>query len=231
MAGFPFSREDLERLTEWDTPTICNALEIVAPERRAVGFTTARLVAADPALPPIVGLARTGTLRAKEPPRGRVAERAAWYEYVAAGDFPTIAVLQDLDDTPGFGAFWGEVNSTVHLALGVRGAVTNGSFRDLGALAPGFQILGGQIGPSHAHVHIVDFGGPVNVAGMNATHDDVIHADRHGAVVIPAEVVRRLPEAVALLTRREKIILEMSARPDFSPALLREAFKRAADIH
>jgi regulator of RNase E activity RraA len=231
MAELPFRREDLERLAEWDTPTICNALELIVPERRAVGFTTAPLVAADPSLPPIVGLARTGTIRAKEPPRGPVAERAAWYEYVAATTFPTIAVLQDLDDTPGFGAFWGEVNSNVHLALGVRGAITNGSFRDLGALAPGFQILGGMVGPSHAHVHIVDFGRPVNVAGMTVGPDDVVHADRHGAVVIPAEAVRRLPEAVMLLSRREKVILEMCSRPDFSPALLREAFKRAAEIH
>jgi regulator of RNase E activity RraA len=231
MAEFPFTRADLETLTQWDTPTICNGLELIVPERRAIGFTVEQMAVADERHKPIVGLARTGTLRAKEPPRGRVAERAAWYDYVAAGDLPTIAVLQDLDDRPGYGAFWGEVNSTIHQALGVLGCITNGSFRDLDALAPGFQIIGGRIGPSHAHVHIVDFGGPVNIFGMQAGHDDVIHADRHGAVVIPASAVTKLPAAIDLVSRREKVILDVCKEAGFSPAKLREALRRSGEIH
>ena len=231
MADFPFTRADLEKLAQWDTPTICNGLELIVPERRAIGFTVEPMAVADEKLPPIVGLARTGTLRAKEPPRGRVAERAAWYEYVAAGDLPTIALLQDLDDRPGYGAFWGEVNSTIHKALGVLGCVTNGSFRDLDALAPGFQIIGGRVGPSHAHVHLVDFGGPVNIFGMQAGHDDVIHAARHGAVVIPAAAVTQLPAAIDLVSRREKVILDVCRTADFSPAKLREALRRSGEIH
>ena len=78
MADFPFTRADLEKLAQWDTPTICNGLELIVPERRAIGFTVEPMAVADEKLPPIVGLARTGTLRAKEPPRGKVAERAAW---------------------------------------------------------------------------------------------------------------------------------------------------------
>ncbi len=231
MSGLAFDRADLEALAQWDTPTICNGLELVVPERRAIGFTVEPMVAADRSLKPIVGLARTGTLRAKEPPRGKVVDRTAWYEYVAAGDLPTIAVLQDLDDRPGYGAFWGEVNSTIHKALGVLGCVTSGSFRDLDMLAPGFQILGGRIGPSHAHVHLVDFGGPVNIFGMQAAHDDVIHADFHGAVVIPAEAVRKLPAAIDLVSRRERVILDMCAKPDFDAAKLKEALRRAGEIH
>ena len=231
MAERPYTLQDLQRLQDWDTPTICNGLEFVVPERRAIGFTVEPMVAADRSLKPIVGLARVGTLRAKEPPRGPVADRLDWYDYVAAADLPTVVVLQDLDDRPGYGAFWGEVHSTVHKALGALGCVTNGSFRDCDMLAPGFQILGGRIGPSHAHVHLVDFGGPVNVFGMNAAHDDVVHADFHGAVVIPAEAVRALPDAIALSARREKVILDLCAGPDFSPAKLREAVRRSGEIH
>jgi regulator of RNase E activity RraA len=231
MAERPFTRADLEMLAQWDVPTICNALEIVMPERRALGFTVEPMVAVDAKLPPIVGLARTGTIRAKEPPRGAVANRLDWYDYVAATDLPTVVVLQDTDHPPGFGAFWGEVQSAVHKALGVKGCVTNGSFRDLTAWAHGFQMIGGRVGPSHAHVHLVDFGKPVNVMGMQAAHDDVIHADYHGAVVIPAEAVKRLPAAVDLIARREKVILDICRSPDFSPAKLRDAIKRAGEIH
>ena len=231
MAERPFTQADLDVLKQWDTPTICNGLEITNPERRAIGFTVQPLVAIDPKLPPIVGLARVGMIRSKEPPRSKVTDRADWYAYVARVDLPTIAILQDVDDTPGYGAYWGEVQSTVHRALGAIGCVTNGSYRDIDAWAEGFQILGGSVCPSHAHVHMVDYGKPVNVHGMNVAHDDVIHADRHGAVVIPADAVTKLPAAIDLIARREKVILDICRAPDFSVAKLRDALKRAGEIH
>ena len=231
MAARPFTRIDLEHLRRYDTPTICNGLEVVAPERRAIGFTVEPMVAADRRLPPIIGLARVGTLRAKEPPRGPTASRLDWYDYVAEADLPTVVVLQDLDDRPGYGAFWGEVHSAVHKALGAEGCVTNGSFRDCDMLAKDFQIIGGRIGPSHAHVHLVDFGKPVNMFGMQAGHDDIVHADYHGAVVIPADVVTKLVDAIELVSRRERVILDICADPEFTPAKLRDAVRRAGEIH
>jgi regulator of RNase E activity RraA len=230
-SAYPFTRADVDELRRWDTPTVCNGLEVIVPERRAIGFTVEPMAVLHPEAAPIVGLARTGTLRAKEPPRGSVADRLDWYDYVAEASLPTIVVLQDLDDRPGYGAFWGEVNTNVHLRLGAVGCVTNGSFRDLAASAREFQIIGGRVGPSHAHVHVVDFGGPVNVFGMQAAHDDVIHADCHGAVVIPADCVTKLPEAIDLIGRREKLILDLCASPNFTRAKLRDAIKRSREIH
>lgn len=226
-----FAAADLEVLQQWDTPTICNALEVLAPERRALGFTTEPMVCIDPAAPPMVGVARVGTIRAKEAPRGPVAHRLDWYDYVADADLPSIVVIQDLDDRPGFGSFWGEVHSTVHQSLGALGCVTNGSFRDLGDWATGFQMVGGRVGPSHAFVHLVDFGRAVNVFGMQVGHDDVVHADVHGAVVIPAELVKRVPEAIDLIARREAVILDVCRDPGFTPEKLRAAVARSGEIH
>ncbi len=231
MAERPFDRHDLETLKQWDTPTICNGLEILVPERRAIGFTVEPMVAVDRKFPPIVGLARTGMIRAKEAPRSKVVDRVDWYAYVEATELPTIAVLQDIDDRAGYGAYWGEVQTTIHKALRVLGCVTNGSFRDLDMLAPGFQIIGGRVGPSHAHVHMVDFGKPVDVFGMHAVHDDVIHADFHGAVVVPADCVKRLPAAIDLVSRREKVILDVCHAADFSFGKLRDALRRSGEIH
>jgi regulator of RNase E activity RraA len=150
---------------------------------------------------------------------------------VADADMPTIIVLQDLDDRPGYGAWWGEVHSAVHKALGALGCVTNGSYRDIDAWAHGFQIIGGRVGPSHAHVHMVDFGKPVNVFGMQVGHDDVVHADLHGAVVVPAEAVKKLPAAIELISRREKVILDVCRDPGFTVAKLRDAIRRSGEIH
>ena len=225
----------LDALRAWDTPTICNALELVAPHRRATGFTVEHLHCLDPSLKPMVGFARTGTIRAVEPsqlPGDAVkAARAAYYEYVVSPPGPTVVVLQDLDPNPGFGAFWGEVNTAVHKGLGALGCVTNGSMRDIDDCAPGFQLLAGKVGPSHAHVHIVDFGGQVNVAGMTAADGDIVHADRHGAVVVPREAVAKIPAAVDLLTRREAVILGVARGDGFDIDVLKRAIADSAEIH
>ncbi|MCY3856401.1 MAG: RraA family protein [Rhodospirillales bacterium] len=227
--------QDLERLAAWDTPTICNALEMVVPDRRATGFTVRPMVCADPDLKPIVGWARTATIRCSVPSEAPADQqqrgRIAYYEYVADGARPAIAVIQDIDPEPGFGAFWGEVNTAVHKGLGVQGVVTNGSIRDLDACAPGFQLLAGMVGPSHAYVHVLETGCPVDVYGMRVEHDAIIHADRHGAVVIPQAAVKELPAAVDLLTRREAVILECARQPEFDIARLRRAMADARDIH
>ena len=111
------------------------------------------------------------------------------------------------------------------------GCVTNGSFRDIDMLAPGFQIVGGRIGPSHAHVHMTQMKCDVNIFGMLARHDDVIHADVHGAVVIPAEAVRALPKAIDLVTRREKVILDRARAPGFTSRDMRAALSQSREIH
>jgi len=229
------TREDLARLTQWDTPTICNALEEIVPERRGHGFTTEPLVPLDFDLAPICGYARTATIRAAEPSGETAAEmaakRAAYYEYVGAAPNPTVVVIQDLDPRPGIGAFWGEVQTTVHKGLGVAGAVTNGSFRDLKDSARGFNLLGGKVGPSHAFVHLVDIDCQVTVFGLTVRTNDIVHADHHGAVMVPADAVTKIPDAVDLISRREAKILDAARAPEFNAEKLKAATGAARDIH
>lgn len=229
-------RQSLEALRAFDTPTICNALEIVVPARRAIGFTRRPLVAAFPEMKPVVGFARTATIRSREPhPRDRETNtrlRLAYYEHIAAEPLPSIAVIQDIDAPDiGFGAFWGEVQTHVHKGLGCAGVVTDGSVRDLDAMASDFFVLAGSIMPSHAYVHLVDIGGTVSVAGMVVSANDVIHADRHGAVVIPADAVAKVPAAVDLLARREAVLIEASKQPGFSVERVRQALREQDEIH
>lgn len=227
--------EDLKVLTQWDTPTICNALEEIMPERRNNGFTTEQLVPLDPALPPICGFARTALIRAAEPSSDTVEQAAAkrlpYYEYVAAEPAPTIVVIQDVDPRPGIGAFWGEVHTHVHKGLGALGAVTNGSIRDISDSVRGFNLLGGKIGPSHAYVHVVDFDCQATVYGLTVSTNDIVHADLHGAVMIPAEAVRKIPAMVDLQQRKEAKILDAAKSPDFNFEKLKAAIGAAKEIH
>jgi len=225
----------LTALGEYDTPTICNALEVARPERRAFGFTVSTLIAPFPELKPMVGYARTALIRSARPPAGPApevrAQRMAYYRYVADGQRPMISLIQDVDDTPGLGSFWGEVNSAIHKACGCLGVVTNGAIRDLDAIAPGFNMLAGTVVPSHIWAHLVDFGCQVNIHGMVAQHDDLIHADRHGAVVVPADSVDDVLDAADLVTRKEAPILACARGDDFTLDALEAAFGEADDIH
>ena len=214
------NESDLEFLRSIDTPTVCNLVEIVLPERRGHGYTVKHLHCPFPDLPPIVGFARTVTFKAKDAvplgQAGYMQKRLDYLDYVARPPRPSIMVMEDLDgEHVGYGAFWGEVQSNVHKALGCLGVVTNGSIRDIPAIAPGFQMLAGSIVPSHAYVHVVDFEIGVTVHGMAVKSDDLIHADRHGAIVVPVEKISDMRSALELLLAREaKIIAAARAGGD-----------------
>jgi regulator of RNase E activity RraA len=225
----------LKALGQLDTPTICNALEIVAPQRRGFGYTTRPFVCARPQLPPIVGYARTATIRAMHPSERSAADlreqRLAYYRYVSEGPRPSLMVIEDLDPLPGYGAWWGEVNTNLHKGLGCLGVVTSGCIRDLPLCAEGFQLLAGSVNPSHAYVHLESIDKPVTVHGMTVQPGDLIHADQHGAVVVPFTVARQVPEAAAQIGRREQHLIAASQRPDFDFAMLARALRESDEIH
>jgi len=221
-----------DHLRKFDTPTICNALEIVRGERFTTGFTRQRLLAAFPTLPPIVGYARTARLRCSVPFDAATRKRnlLGYYEYVARPLRPSIAVIEDIDSLPGLGAFWGEVNSTVHWGLGCHGVITNGSMRDLDAMCPQFQCLAATLSPSHVSAQVVEFGAPVEVLGMAVSDRNIVHADRHGAVIFTIEEAGQLPAAIDLMIRREQVILMAARKPGFDVAAMREAMQASEKI-
>ena len=225
----------LEALRALDTPTVCNALELVAPKRRGYGYTVDPLFCARPQLGSMVGFARTATIRAMHPSDLAGAEahamRDAYFAYVDEGAKPSVMVIQDLDgESRGYGSFWSEVSSNIHSGLGCIGVVTDGSVRDLPDVAAGFQMLADRVGPSHAFVHPVGFGTPVTVAGMRVQDGDLIHADQHGAVVIPASAARDVPDAAVKIARREAVIIAAAKAPDFNAERLRKAWADAAEL-
>jgi regulator of RNase E activity RraA len=192
-----------------DTPTVCNLMEIVAPERRGSFYTVKHLHCPFPDLPPMVGFAKTVTMRARDKVSGAsyMAKRMDYLDYVAAAPQPCIAVIEDLDDPAGYGAFWGEVQSNVHKALGCLGTITNGSIRDIPQIPDGFQMLAGSLSPSHAYVHVAEFGVPVTIHGMAVKSGDLIHADRHGAIVVPVDTIDGMKDAADKLAATEARII------------------------
>ncbi len=213
------NQELLTLLQQVDTPTVCNAIEVAQGKRGFDQFTRGTMQASYPQAPAIVGYARTAKVSALRPSDDPVdevkARRMAYYKHMAEGARPSIAVVEDVDFPDCVGAFWGEINTTVHRGFGVKGALTNGVMRDLGDLPSGFPVIAGSIGPSHAFVHVTEIGVPVNVFGLAVQDGDLLHADRHGALVIPDDVIDHLFDAINKLMANEKLVLEPARSDEF----------------
>lgn len=208
----------LDLLRRIDTPTVCNAIEVVQGKRGFDAFTRGTMQCSDVSQP-IVGYAVTAQIAAltppSDPPEVIRARRMAYYKAMHDAPKPSVAVIEDLDFPDCIGAYWGEVNTTIHKGFGMSGALTNGVMRDLGDLPPGFPVIAGSVGPSHGFVHVRSLGGPVTVFGLRIAQGDLIHADRHGAVVIPPSVLPDLQSGIEKLLATEKLILDPARMPGF----------------
>ncbi|SLN19382.1 hypothetical protein ROJ8625_00667 [Roseivivax jejudonensis] len=211
--------ELLELLRSVDTPTVCNAIEVAEGRRGFDRFTRGTLLSSAPEAGAIVGRARTAQIAAATPPAEPADEvrtrRMAYYRYMAEADGPALAVIEDLDGAEAVGAFWGEINTCVHKGFGLGGVLTNGVMRDLGDMADGFPVLAGSIGPSHAFVHVRAIDVPVTVFGLAVEPGEWVHADRHGAVVIPDAVIPTLGAAIEKMRATEAIVLDAARAPGF----------------
>ena len=218
----------LNVLRSVDTPTVCNAIEAAQGKRGFNNFTKATMVASAPEEKSVVGYALTAKIAATSAPEEPVEilkeRRMAYYKYMAEGQRPSVAVIEDCDFPNCVGAFWGEINTTVHKGFGVSGVVTNGVVRDLGDLPTGFPVIAGSIGPSHAFVHVREFGKPVSVFGLEVEEGDLVHADRHGALVIPSLVIPSLQHAIEKLIATERLVLDPASKPDFDFEAFAEAW-------
>jgi len=213
------NQELLDLLRKVDTPTVCNAIEVVEGKRGFDRFTRGTVLMSDPTAGAIVGVARTAKIAAalpsEQPPEVIRARRMDYYRHMATGPRPALAVVEDVDGENAVGAYWGEINTTVHKGFGLSGALTNGVMRDLGDLPAGFPVIAGSVGPSHAFVHVREIGTPVTVFGLEIRDGEMVHADRHGALVIPADYLGALDDAIARMMGTERIVLDAARAEGF----------------
>ncbi|MCV6594532.1 MAG: RraA family protein [Silicimonas sp.] len=211
-----------------DTPSVCNAIEVVEGKRGFDRFTRGTMLASAPEAGALVGRAATAKISAlapsEEPPEVIRARRMAYYRHMADSARPGIAVVEDVDGAAAIGAYWGEINTNVHKGFGLAGALTNGVMRDLGDLAEGFPVIAGSIGPSHGFVHVTEIATPVTIFGLTIADGEMVHADRHGALVIPEGYLGELAGAIAKMQATEEIVLSAARAPGFDFAAFEAAW-------
>ena len=226
-----FIQDDLLKLLRSvDTPTVCNAIEVAQGRRGFDRFTRGTMQHSKPGDLAIVGRARTAKISGLRPSKDPVEvvreRRLEYFRSMAEGDGPTAAIVEDIDYPNCIAGWWGEVHVAVHKGLGLAGAVTNGVMRDLDVMDEGFPVVAGSIGPSHGFVHVVEIGTPVNIMGMIVAQNELIHADRHGALVVPEDAIPKLREAIIHVLDCEAIVLWPARQPGFDINLLEEAWAR-----
>ena len=222
--------KQLSKLIKFDTPTICNGLELIDSKFKLRGYSKEKFFCLNPNIKPIVGYAKTAKISSvKHNIKTKSSSRVDYYEYVNEGNFPKISVVHDRHKNP-IGSFWGEVNANIHKKLGCLGVITNGSVRDLDVIPKNFQFLSKTLSPSHAEVSLINFGKTVNVMGVDVKNNDLIHADVHGFVTFSDDLIDELLNAIKFVEKKEKIILDSCKKNGFSFNVFKKAFLKSQTL-
>ena len=201
---------ELAKLAQFDTPTICNAIELFDVRPRNVGYMDGRVKSNYPTLPPMVGYAATASFRSDAPPAGGDAYGSiqSQLEQFEALPGPPVVVFQDLDDPP-VAAVFGEVMCSTYQGFGSVGLVTNGAGRDLEQVASlKYPVFTGSTICSHAYCHILHVGLPVRVGGLMVNTGDLLHGDANGVTNIPHDIAGEVADVSAEFVAAEEIMLE-----------------------
>jgi len=211
----PITQATLDKLAQFDTPTICNVIELFDVRPRNVGFMDGRIRCNFPELAPMVGFASTAAFRSGAPPAGGDAygsfiDQVRGFEGLPG---PAVMVFQDLDDPP-VGATFGEVMCSTYQAFGSVGLITSGGGRDLEQVhALQYPVFTGSTICSHAYCHILHVGLPVRVGGLVVNQGDLLHGDANGVTSIPPKIAAEVADLAGPFVAAEKIVLDYVRGP------------------
>ncbi len=201
---------DLELLRRYDTPTICNVIELFDVRPRTAGFMNGSITACFPKMPPMVGYASTATFRSAFAPRAGNVYSGLGEQVASFAELPgpAVVVFQDLDG-PCCAATFGEVMASTYKAFGAAGLITSGAGRDLDQVeAIRFPCFTNGTICSHGDCHIVQIGVPVHVGGMAIHTGDLLHGDRNGVTSVPEEIASEVGQACADYMAAEAVVLD-----------------------
>jgi regulator of RNase E activity RraA len=210
---------DLELLRRYDTPTVCNVVELFELRPRHHGYMDGRIRVCFPQLPPMVGYASTATFRSSAPPRAGSAYGGLVNQVASFAELPgpAVVVFQDLDD-PSAAATFGEIMCSTYKAFGATGLVTSGSGRDLDQVeALGFPCFTAGTVCAHGYCHFPTLNVAVNVGGVVVHPGDLLHGDRNGVTTIPTEIASAVAHACAEFVAAEAVVLEYLKAGNVSP--------------
>lgn len=224
--------DQLADLAKYDTPTVCNVIELFNIRPRNTGYMNHSIMACFPKMPPMVGYALTSTFRSFAPPRESDVYASLTRQLEAFGSVPgpPVIVFQDVDE-PTAAATFGEVMCTTYQSFGAKGLITSGTGRDLDQVeAIGFPCFTNGTTCAHGYCHILDVNTPVSVGGLIIHPSDLLHGDRNGVTTIPVEIASEVADACKELMEAEDIVLNYVKSENPTPAGFTAARAECADV-
>jgi regulator of RNase E activity RraA len=213
--------EELEKIRQWPTCAISNAIEIFNVRPWNEGCMSSDVKCVFPDMEPMIGYAVTAVISA-ESPEGHRVSRPVWWEEILKIPEPRVLVIHDID-RPVAGCFWGEVQANIHKKLGCVGVVTDGTVRDLDEVHElGFHFFSSGVSVTHAYVHLVDVSIPVKVGGVVVEPGDLIMGDKHGVLSVPISIATHLPETAKRIEDWERNVIDYCKSKDFTLEGLKE---------
>jgi 4-hydroxy-4-methyl-2-oxoglutarate aldolase len=229
--GKQLTPAQLDELRQFTTCVTASAIETFGVRLYNTGFADSSIHCQFKDLPPIIGYAATARMRSENPPMyGKLYyDRSDWWKYILTIPAPRVVVLEDVSKFAGLGAFVGAVHASVLRALGCVAVVTNGTVRDIPDVrATGIQVFASNIAVSHAYAHIFEFGGTVQIGGMEVAPGDPVQGDMHGVQTIPLEIAADVPAVARHILQQRQKFMDLSRSNDFSvekvQQLIREEF-------
>lgn len=225
------SPDQLSALRQFDSPTICNAVELWNLRPRNTGYMNSSIKACFPSFPPMVGYALTSTFRSMAPPRTGDAYGSIGAQLDAFADIPgpPVLIFQDLDE-PCASATFGEVMCSTYKRFGAAGLITSGTGRDLAQVEGlGFPAFTNGAIAAHGYCHIIHINVPITVGGMIIYPGDLLHGDLNGVTTIPTEIATEVPEVCQEIARAEAIILDYLKQANVTVAGFNAARKACGD--
>ena len=213
------SPETLKLLERFDSCTISNAIEQFEVRTRNEGFVNGSVRCVFPQFAPRVGYAATARIRTSSTPiAGRCYyDRVDWWSYLQTIPAPRFVVVEDTDHTPGLGAWVGRIHANICKALDCCAYLTNGAVRNMpGAEEADFQLFAGSVSVSHAYAHVVEYGEPVEIGGLQIKPGDLLHGDQHGVVSVPVSIADELPRVAEDIIRTEQDLIAFCRSKEFS---------------
>ncbi|MGB3024891.1 RraA family protein [Paradevosia shaoguanensis] len=205
LSAHTLSEGDLLRLRRFSTPTVYNGWEQVSRVDRRSVVNRDAVQDFMPQFGPMIGYAVTLEVEPSNPRHIERSEAPREYRaYLESVPGPKIVVVKDVDSPNVIGTYFGEVNASLHRALGCVGMITDGGVRDIVEMGSlGFKALARRLCVGHAYAWPVRWGHAVEVFGLTIEPGQLLHADQHGFMVIPEEDQGRVLEATQFMDANE----------------------------
>jgi len=208
-------QEMLEKLKEFDTPSITNVVATYPDNPLCLGlyepwgqrwYTDQTLKCIYPELGRMAGYAVTVVYGIPDPNYKRLTMADLVLALNKSKKPVIIALKQDFpEELKGKVGLCGGNMTTTFKKAGAIGVVTDGPSRDVDEIRPmKFQYLMTGVTPGHGNMAIKAVNVPVSIAGMDVSPGEIIHMDENGACKFPADRMEEVLKNVEQLIKNEE---------------------------